>query len=82
MTLYWHVGKNMSSDNVINQAAILFMCGAPCRSPDPIAVRISCAAINGLLSEAQPQGGFHNCGCISRIFILGNLYFLFFKLNE
>ena len=28
MTLYWHVGKNLDSDNVINQAAILFMCAA------------------------------------------------------
>ena len=26
MTLYWHVGKNLASDNVINQAAVLFMC--------------------------------------------------------
>ena len=30
MTLYWHVGKNLASDNVINQAAILFMCACSC----------------------------------------------------
>ena len=29
MSIYWKVGKNFSEGNLINQAAVLFMCAKP-----------------------------------------------------